>query len=345
MRFASIMAGAALLLFAAAATAQDDTAEATFEGPKVSWRVATYPPPRASTSGLHTIADYVSERSGGQFTIEVGYGTYGDPRDFLDLMSIGSIQGAVVQTAITGGGLPLYTVLDLPFLPLAETEVQQAVHDELHRHPAILAEFERWNAVPFMSSLIPQYELVGAGTPPQSPDDMKGWRVRAQGEMGRAIEQLEASPATMPATEVYVALERGLVEAVAQPYYAIKSYRLDEIGDWMTTNLSLGTTGVPLVFSRQAWNDLPPEYRDLLEEAREVAYAAQKQAMDAEQQLALDYLKPLLTPIQFSDATLEEFRARAGEPIWDAWVEQMEAAGRPGREILDLVMKTAEAAQ
>lgn len=231
MRYALLTAGAVVLLLGANVGEAQQASEPVVEGPRVSWRIATYPPPRASTSGLHKIAEHVEERTGGQFTIDVGYGTYGDPRDFLDLISIGSIQGALVQTAITGGGLPLYTVLDLPFLPLSDIEIQQAVHDRLHEHPAILAEFERWNAVPFMSSLIPQYELVGVGTPPQSPDDMEGWRVRAQGEMGRAIEQLGASPATMPATEVYVALERGLVEAVAQPYYAIKSYRLEEIGD------------------------------------------------------------------------------------------------------------------
>jgi len=311
------------------------------DGPVVKWRVATYPPPRASTTGIQTIADYVKERTGGKFTIDIGYGTFGDPKDFLDLFQIGALQGALVQTAITGGKLPLYTVLDLPFLPLGDVEVQQAVHEAVDSHPAVIKEFAAWNAIPFMSSLIPQYELTGKGKVPEKPSDLAGMRIRAQGELGHALEKLGATPTTIPAPEVYVALDRGLVGAVAQPFYAIKSYRLGEISDWMTTNLSLGTTGVPFVINKKAWEALPEQYQQLLRDAREKAYAAQKAALGAEQRAALDQLRTQIKPIEFSDDALERFREAGGKPVWAEWAARQDTAGLPGQEILDLVLQTA----
>jgi len=337
VRFAGILATLVLTMSAATVRAQVD-------GPTVNWRVATYPPPRASTTAIHTIADYVKQQTGGKFAIEIGYGTYGDPKDFLDLLKIGSIHGALVQTAITGGKLPLYTVLDLPFLPLGDVEVQQAVHEAVHEHPAILEEFAAWNAKPFMSSLIPQYELTGKGEAPSEPGDLTGLRVRAQGELGNAIEKLGATATTIPAPEVYVALDRGLVSAVAQPFYAIQSYKLGEVADWMTTNLSLGTTGVPLVFSLDAWDELPSQYQQLLEEAREIAYERQKEALGQTQQKAHDALVQELEPIQFSEDKLAAFREAGGKPVWEEWVSAKEEEGLAGREVLDLVLKTAEQA-
>jgi TRAP-type C4-dicarboxylate transport system substrate-binding protein len=330
-----IVSGVLLLQAAASAWASE------VDGPIVKWRVATYPPPRASTTGIQTIADYVKEKTNGNFTIDIGYGTFGDPKDFLDLFQIGAIQGALVQTAITGGKLPLYTVLDLPFLPLDNVEVQQAVHDAVNNDPAILKEFSAWNAIPFMSSLIPQYELTGKGKPPAAPSDLKGMRIRAQGELGHALETLGATPTTIPAPEVYVALDRGLVGAVAQPFYAIKAYRLGEIADWMTTNLSLGTTGVPFVINKKAWDALPEQYRQLLRDAREKAYAAQKAALEAEQQAAFHQLESQTKPIAFSDDALERFRKAGGQPVWEEWVAKQEKAGLPGKRILDLVLETA----
>jgi len=37
---------------------------------------------------------------------------------------------------------------------------------------------------------------------------------------------------------------------------------------------------------------------------------------------------------------IAEFRAKAADPIRDAWISDMEAQGLPGQELYDLVVKT-----
>jgi TRAP-type C4-dicarboxylate transport system substrate-binding protein len=44
--------------------------------------------------------------------------------------------------------------------------------------------------------------------------------------------------------------------------------------------------------------------------------------------------------VVISEGELAKFRAKAADPIRDAWVKDMEAQGIPGQELYDLVMKT-----
>ena len=46
--------------------------------------------------------------------------------------------------------------------------------------------------------------------------------------------------------------------------------------------------------------------------------------------------------VEIDDAVIAEFRAKAADPIRDAWIKDMEAQGLPGQELYDLVIKTLE---
>ena len=44
--------------------------------------------------------------------------------------------------------------------------------------------------------------------------------------------------------------------------------------------------------------------------------------------------------VEIADSVIAEFRAKAADPIRDAWISDMEAQGLPGQELYDLVVKT-----
>ena len=153
------------------------------------------------------------------------------------------------------------------------------VHDAVYGHPAAQEALGKWNAYIYMSNILPQYEYMGKGNPPQSVADFKGKRLRALGGMGRAAELIGATPSTMPASETYTALQRGTVDAIGFPYsYTFAAYKLDEIADWVTTNMSLGTVNCPSVFNVEAWNSLPDQYKELLLSLKDGAYTAMEAA-------------------------------------------------------------------
>lgn len=116
---ATAIAAAMAMGFSTAATAQ------TIDGPKVEWKLAVWGKPRALTLGAETLKKHVEARTGGKFTINIGYESFGGPKEFLDLLKVGAIQAAMVCASYHPDKLPGMGVLDLPFLPVQDLAMQQ----------------------------------------------------------------------------------------------------------------------------------------------------------------------------------------------------------------------------
>ncbi|HEX2082689.1 MAG TPA: TRAP transporter substrate-binding protein DctP [Xanthomonadaceae bacterium] len=203
----------------------------------------------------------------------------------------------------------------------------------------------KWNAMFYSSNLLPQYEFMGKGKPPKSLDDFKGMRVRAIGGIGAAMKNIGAVPTSVPATEVYTSIDRGTVDAASFPStYAHASYKIHEVGDWFTTNLSPGTQACPTVINKDAWAKLPKQYQRLIEEVRpqvkETLKAAYKEADDKN----IPLFKKKLTFVTYTEAELEEFRKVGAKPVWDAWIAEMSGKGIPAQQLFDLIMTSARQA-
>ena len=321
---------------------------AAVDGPKVAWDLSVWGPPRAFTAGIEALSKHVSTETGGKFTIKIHYGdALSKGPDNLDNIKLGAFEMAQICTGYHPGKNPAISVLDLPGLPLVDPDVHARVHDIVYKHPAIVAEFKRWNAVLLLSVLQPQSELMGTGEPPTKMDMFKGMRVRALGGTGDALRNLGAVPTSVPAPEVYNSLERGVFRAAAFPYtYAFSAYKIEEIAKWHTTNLGPGANNCPTIVNEQALNKLPPQYRALFESGRPIAYEALKAAQKAiDQKNLADWDKRGLIAIKYDEAELAKFRDVGARPVWDSWVKEMSAKNIPAKELLDLVMAEADKAK
>lgn len=330
---------ATVILFATVAGAQAQTVD----GPKLNWKLGAWGKPRAVTVGIETLARHVKERTGGKFTITIGYESFGGPKELVDTLSVGGLDATMMCSSYHPDKQPAYTVLDLPFLPLPDFETQWKVHDAIHHHPYIQQEMAKWNAFYYASSLLPQYEFVGRGKPPKTLADFKGMRVRAIGGIGNAMRLLGAVPTSVDATEVYTSLERGSVDAVSFPStYAHGSYKTYEIGKWFTANLAPGTQACPTLINKNAWAKLPEAYKKLFDEVKPEFKANLIKAYAAADSKYVPLFKQKgLEFITYSDAELAEFRKIGGAPVWEQWVKDMSAKGISAQELLDLVLKTA----
>jgi len=334
---------AAIVLAAAALCAAPVQAQ-TVDGPKVEWKLATWGKPRAFTAGIETLAKHVKERTGGKFNITIGYSTFGGEKEILDILNSGGLQMTTICSSYHPDKHPAYTGLDLPFLPLPDFDTQWAVHDAYHAHPYIQKELAGWNAMPYSSNLLPQYEFIGKGKSPKSLADFKGMRVRAIGGIGAAMKNIGAVPTSVPATEVYTSIERGTVEAASFPStYAHAAYKIHEVGSWFTTNLAPGTQACPTLINRNAWAQIPAQYQKLFEDARPMVKQALVKAYGAADTKNLPLFKRRLDFVTYSPAELAKFHELGAKPVWDAWVAEMSAKGVPARELLDLIFASAKA--
>ena len=165
-----------------------NTAEAQMvDGPKVTWRVSLWGKRRAFTESLEFISKTVKERTGGKFDFKLYYGEQlSKSKENLDSISVGAVDAALVCQSYHPGKLPAANVLDLPFLPITNFDVQYEVSNAIFSHPAVMKNFTKWNAIIFAINVLPQYEYMGRGKPPRSVADFKGKRLRALAGMGRS---------------------------------------------------------------------------------------------------------------------------------------------------------------
>ncbi len=223
----------------------------TVDGPRVEWNHSTWGKARAFTAGIEKVAEIVKEKTGGKFTIKIHYGeALSKDKENLDGIKLGAFETADFCNFYHPGKVPAWMVFTLPFLQIADWNVSKDVREAMMKHPAFIADLDQWNAVAYMSGLLPQYEFLGKGKAPKSMDDWKNMRVRAGGGVGDAMKRLGAVLSTVPATEVYTAIERGTVDAVSFPYtYAHAAYQIHTVATWFTSNMSPGTSECACVFN------------------------------------------------------------------------------------------------
>ena len=339
--FTRTILGAALAAFATSGAMA-----ANVEGPDVFWKWSTWGNPRAFTAGAEHLAERVAEETDGKFKIQIFYGEQlAKATENLDGIKNNAFEGAMFCSFYHPGKNPAFEVFSMPFMELGDWDVSSYVRHKLYEHPALVADMDQWNAMTYVSGMLPQYEFLGTGEPPESLEGWEGLRVRAGGGIGDAMEILGAQLSTVPASEVYTLMQRGAVDAASFPYtYAHAAYKLPELSDWYTSNLSPGTTECPLVINKTAWEALPPQYQDLVMGLKDEVIQATVDEYKKADEKNLPEFEEAMHKIVYDDATLEEFRKVAGEPVWAQWVEdnqdKFDAQG-----VLDRMLELIEEAQ
>ena len=292
------------------------------QGPKLRWDVSLWGKPRAGTAIAELLAAQVQARTGGAWRVVLHYGeAISKARENLDGIAIGAFEAALICNFYHPRKNPALMVLTMPFLPMRNAADSLRVREAVLAHPAVRQELGRWNAMPYASAMMPQYEILGRGPPPLRLEDWRGLTVRAGGGLGQAMRRVGATPTSSAATEAYTGVQQGTMDAAAFPFtYAHISYRIHEVADWFTGNLSPGTSECPLVFGIKAYEALPPQYRQLLRDIRASLIQGQIQAYVDVDEENLPMLRRTLVEVRYADEELARFRAVAGRPVIDAWI-------------------------
>jgi TRAP-type C4-dicarboxylate transport system substrate-binding protein len=316
------------------------------EAAATEWNVSVWGKRRAFTEHVEKLAELVSEKTNGEFTMNVSYGGLSKPRENLDGISIGAIEMAQFCAGYHADKNPTITVLELPFLGVNTLEEEVAVSHAVYAHPAVQADLARWNAKLLMTSPMPQYNLVGTGDPRTTLGAFDGMRVRATGGIGKAFESVGGVPTSVPATEAYNAMASGVVDTVAFAQHAHLSFGTINEADWWTANLNPGTVNCPVVVNTDAYAALSDEHRAALDSSVDeaIAHYLANYAELLERWEAVLAEKEV-EKVVISDDVIAEFRATAADPIREQWLADMSAQGLPAQELYDLVMSTLKQAQ
>jgi TRAP-type C4-dicarboxylate transport system substrate-binding protein len=164
--------------------------------------------------------------------------------------------------------------------------------------------------------------------------DLKGLNIRVSPMYLQIIKGLGGNPVVIPPTEVYVALERNVVDGFCWPAVGIRDWGwqkqvkyIVEPGFYQVPN--------PLVMNLNSLNKLPKKFQDLLTEA---AVEAEKRTIAHFDELAKQerpiLLKEGLQVIDLPPAEKEKFLKVAYDEGWKDILEKNPVAGPKLRELL-----------
>ncbi|WP_163850888.1 C4-dicarboxylate TRAP transporter substrate-binding protein [Pseudooceanicola aestuarii] len=304
----------------------------------VEWSVSVWGKRRAFTEHVEKMAELVSEKTNGDFTMNISYGGLSKNTENLDGISIGAFEMAQFCAGYHEDKNPTITVLELPFLGVRNLDEEVAVSHAVYAHPAVQEDLARWNAKLLMTSPMPQYNLVGTGDPRDTLAAFDGMRVRATGGLGEAFKTVGAVPTSVPSNEAYNAMDAGVVDTVAFAQHAHLSFRTIDQAAWWTENLNPGTVNCPIVVNIDAYEALSPEHREALDGSVDAAIAYYVENYEGNVLAQWDKIldEKSVQKVQFSDEELAKFRdATAG--IAQSWIEEKSAQGIPAQELYDLV--------
>ena len=311
------------------------------EAMATEWNVSLWGKRRAFTEHVEKLAELVSEKTNGEFTLNISYGGLSKNKENLDGISIGAFEMAQFCAGYHRDKNPTITVLELPFLGVSTLEEEVKVAMAVYKHPAAQKDLARWNAKLLMTSPMPQYNVAGVGDAPKSLEDFEGMRIRATGGLGNAFKTVGSTPTSVTATEAYTALESGVVDSVAFAQHAHLAFRTIDIAKWWTANLNPGTVNCPVVVNTDAYDGLSDAHREALDSSIEPAI---QHYLDNYGKLLKKWEGILsekgVQKVEFTEDQIAAFKAKAADPVREKWLADMKEAGVPGDELYQLVKDT-----
>jgi TRAP-type C4-dicarboxylate transport system substrate-binding protein len=310
---------------------------------KTVWNMNIWGAKRAFTAGIEKIKELAEKDAPGEFELNIQYGdALGNRKQNPENIKTGVFEMGQICVGYYPNKYPLLGVMELPFLAPRDLETRAKVEMEVLAHPAILAELkDRWNSIPVGPAFLPAYEFMG-NKRIETEADMKGVKMRISGLNATALEVFGAVPTMVTAPEGYEALRRGTIDSFGFPYtYAFGAYKLYEVSKYVTEGLGMSGFMCLQTLNIDAFNATPKIIRDNIPKYQ----AAAIEAMLIAYRKADKKWRPIFDKkleIVKVDPAVRAKLAEGAEAIWEKWVKKQEAAGRPGREMLDFVIASVK---
>lgn len=187
---------------------------------------------------------------------------------------------------------------------------------------------------PLFGTCLPPYQIATTEKKLGDPADVEGMPLRSSGgAVTLTIEKLGGTPVELPAPEMYLAMQRGTVEGALAPISSLPSYKIEEVADYTTTNLALGSACTVWLINEEVWGGLSSDTQDAIVEAAELTQADIGKAMDEADVASADALTEGGVEL-YEVPDVAAFEARLGS-VAEEWASDADSKGYEGTATLD----------
>jgi TRAP-type transport system periplasmic protein len=246
-------------------------------------------------------------------------GQLGGDKAFLEGLRLGTVQMAVIGQV--SNVAPRMGLLDVAYLFASYDQAEKYLNSPAYAE--LESELPAKGLQPFPKAWwwSSWRNLTISRRPVKTPDDLKGLKIRVPTQQGhlKAFQAFGANATPMDFTEVYTALQTGVIDGQENPAEIILSNKLYEVQKYLSLTQHMFWAPPPLA-SKAWWDRLPADIRGGLEAALlEVAPLQRKFSRDHD----AEYLKQLEQKgMVVNDVDKQAFVTLAKEKIWPQFEPQ-----------------------
>ena len=249
---------AAGLMFAAGAQAQAPIVI------KFSHVVANDTPKGKGAQKFKELAEQYTE---GKVKVEIYPNSqlYKDKEE-LEALQLGAVQMLAPSLAKFGPlGVQQFELFDLPMLFANRDELRKITDGDVGK--GLLAKLED-KGIKGLAYWDNGFKIMSANSPVITPDDFLGLKMRIQSSkiLEAQMEALGAVPQVMAFSEVYQALQTGVVDGTENPPSNMYTQKMHEVQKHATISRH-GYLGYAVIVNKAFWDGLPEDVRANLEKA------------------------------------------------------------------------------
>jgi C4-dicarboxylate-binding protein DctP len=207
------------------------------------------------------------ERTQGQVKVEVYPNSqlYKDKEE-LEALQMGVVQMLAPSLAKFGPlGVRDFEVFDLPYLFDSYDSLHQVTQGPLGKELLNKLENKGILGLGFWDN---GFKQMSANKPLRKPADFKGLKMRIQSSkiLDAQMRALGANPQVMAFSEVYQALQTGVVDGTENPPSNFYTQKMHEVQKYLTLS-NHGYLGYAVIVNKEFWEDLPAAIRVELEKS------------------------------------------------------------------------------
>lgn len=249
-------------------------------------------------------------------------GSVGTQRQLQEQLQLGTIE--VVATASDIVELAgEFSIFDLPFLFRDTDHARRVIDGELGTQlNETLIESRGVRVLAFGE--LGFRHITNNVRPIETPEDLVGLKLRTPSNEMRiaAFKALGASPTPIPYSELYSALQQGVVDGQENPVGTIEEQSLFEVQDYLSLTNHVYTPAY-IIVNEDWWQGLSDEERKVLSEAAKAAAETQRSIIASGTQEIIAAVENEGMQVNSPDTT--PF-AEATKPLWQSFEDEHGAA-------------------
>jgi C4-dicarboxylate-binding protein DctP len=285
MKIKSVVA--ALALFAGASFALDAFAQAPIVI-KFSHVVATDTPKGRAAERFKDLAEKMTK---GRVKVEVYPNSqlYKDKEE-LEALQLGAVQMLAPSLAKFGPlGVKEFEAFDLPYIFPTKAALYAVTEGPIGKSLMQKLEPKGITGLAYWDN---GFKVMSANKPLHMPADFRGLKMRIQSSkvLDAQMRALGANPQALAFSEVYQALQTGVVDGTENPPSNMYTQKMHEVQKHVTVS-NHGYLGYAVIVNKKFWDGLPADVRGQLEQAMLDATKYEKAIAQQDNDMALEAIR------------------------------------------------------